>query len=377
MIDTLFPEPEADEQAEQRALVALSLIPGVGPGRIRALLARFGSAGRALYAPQRALLEVPGLGPQTADAIVANREATEVDGQFARAERSQATLLTAWSSAFPERLRQIYDPPAFLWVRGSIDTLSEPAVAIVGTRRATDYGKRVAHEFAYALARSGYTIVSGLAYGIDAAAHRGALEAGGLTIAVLGSGVDRVYPGAHRELAEAAIRSGAVVSEYPMGAAPDAPNFPRRNRIVSGLSLGALIVEAFDKGGALITSRIALEQNREVFAVPNSVYSKASEGCQRLIQQGYAKLVLTPEDIVEELGGSMTPTDRQAAEPAPPLELNDLERRLYDAIGAETVHIDALCERTGLDSSTALVYLLSLEFKGAVRQLAGKQFARA
>lgn len=374
MTAPLFPDDTAPAFDEAAALIALTLVPGVGGGRIRSLVSRFGSAAAALAAPPRALAAIPGIGPQTAAAIAAFDDVATVADQRTRAERAGATLLTAWDDAFPPALQEIYDPPVLLWMRGRIVADDQRAVAIVGTRRATEYGTRVAHDFAAELARRGFTIVSGLAYGIDAAAHRGALEAGGRTLAVLGSGVDRIYPARHARLASAIIEQGAVLSEYPMGAAPDAPNFPRRNRIISGLALGTLVVEAFEQGGALITARIALEQNREVFAIPSPIHSAAGAGTAHLIQKGYAKLVRTVDDLVEEFEGLDPRTP--PAPPEPP-DLQPLEQRLYDALGETPLHIDVLCRETGLDPSTALVYLLSLEFKGLVRQMAGKQFYRA
>jgi DNA processing protein len=235
----------------------------------------------------------------------------------------------------------------------------------------------MAHEFATALAEKGITVVSGLAYGIDAAAHQAAVDAGGRTLAVLGSGADRIYPSKHKRLADDIAAHGAILSEYPLGAAPDAPNFPRRNRIISGLSLGTLVVEAHEKGGALITARLAVEQNREVFAIPSPVHSRSGKGTNHLIQRGHAKLVLNVDDILDELGFADMPGAAPASAQAKPLEdLSAIEQELYAILEAEPQHIDAICQQTGYDSSTALVYLLSLEFKGLVRQMAGKQFLR-
>ncbi|SHK09547.1 DNA-processing protein DprA [Rhodothermus profundi] len=358
---------------ELRALVALTLVPGVGSGRIRALLARFGSAQRVLYASIAELMQVPGIGMQTAQRIVAFDDWDAVDMQFEQAERVGATLIPAWDERFPPLLRTIYDPPALLWMRGTWTPEDHHAVAIVGTRRPTDYGLRTARQFAAALAREGVTVISGLAYGIDAAAHRGALEAGGRTLAVLGSGVDRIYPARHERLARAILNQGALFSEFPLGAAPDAPNFPRRNRLISGLARAVLIVEAYETGGALITARLALEQNREVLAIPGVLHNPASAGTNRLIRDSLARLVCTPDDVLEAIGFGASPV---AQPPPSPPSLNGLERQLYDALEPEPLHIDVLCERTGLDPSTALVYLLQLEFKGLVRQLAGKQFYR-
>ena len=379
MSHSLFPEPSSGDvntQAEQHALIALSLVPGVGPGRIRALMARFGTAEAAMQASRKALAAVPGVGPQTAAAIAAFDAHDAVDEQLRRAEQHDIALVAAWDERFPPLLRQIYDPPAFLWLRGTLTEADARAVAIVGTRRSSDYGRRMARDFAYELGQRGFTVVSGLAYGIDAAAHQGTLEAGGRTLAVLGSGADRIYPAKHKALAREIAGHGAVLSEYPLGAAPDAPNFPRRNRIISGLSLGTLVVEAYEKGGALITARMAVEQNREVFALPSPVHSKSGAGTNRLIQRGHAKLVLTVDDIVEELGLSEPASASAPKAAAPPPDLHPIERQLYDALEAEPQHIDTLCQRTGHDPSTALVYLLGLEFKGLVRQMAGKQFFR-
>lgn len=258
-------------------------------------------------------------------------------------------------------------------------------ISVVGTRRCTDYGRAQAHHFAAELARKGFTVVSGLAYGIDAAAHKGALDAGGRTIAVLGSGVGRVYPPKHTSLADRIADSGALLSEYALDAEPDAPNFPERNRILSGLSLGTLVVESYAEGGALITARLALEQNREVFAVPGAITKDSSRGTNQLIQRGHAKLVMTLDDLLEELPEVTveSPDDvdaeavstTHASDPSPDLSGN--EAVLYEALSDTPMHVDALCEETNLDPSTALVHLLELEFKGLVRQLAGKQFRRA
>ncbi len=359
---------------EQRALVALALVPGVGPGRIRALVAALGSAKAIRSASARRLAAVDGVGPQTAQAIASFEADGAVDAQFEQAERVGATLVTLRDARYPPLLRQIYDPPPFLWVRGRLDAADEAGVAVVGTRKATDYGRRAAEHLADGLARAGVTVVSGLAYGIDIAAHRAALAAGGRTVAVLGSGVDRIYPSRHGAFVRQLLDEdrGAVVSEFPMGTAPDAPNFPRRNRLIAGMTRGTLVVEAREAGGALITACMALEQNREVWAVPAPLFSEMV-GTNRLIRRGYAALVTEVEDVLADLGGVSLPV----AQEEPPPDLNAVERRLYDALGAEPVHLDTLCERTGLDAPSALVYLLNLEFRGLVRQLAGKQFFRA
>jgi DNA processing protein len=369
--------------AEQRALVALSLVPGVGTGRIRALLAQFGSATAAMNASPTALKQVSGIGPETARSIIQFDDYAAVDQQLERAAQMDATLLAPWDEAYPARLRQIYDPPALLWMRGQLTAADRFALAIVGTRRCTDYGKQQAYRFGRALAEHGFTVVSGLAYGIDGAAHRGALDGGGRTIAVLGSGVNRIYPAKHTGLAKDIIQQGAVLSEYPLDAAPDASNFPARNRIISGLSVGTLVIESHEKGGSLITARLAVEQNREVFAIPSRLGTNAGVGTNQLIQRGHAKLVMDVADILEELRPDAIPSDpfgEEAAEsatvPDAAPSLSGIERTLYEVIGTDPVHIDVICADTGLEPSTALVYLLSLEFKGLIRQMAGKQFYR-
>ena len=370
----------ASDPEEQRALIGLSLVPGVGAGRMRALLAQFGSASAVMGASRTALTRVSGIGPQTAAAIATFDDYAAVDEQLERAAQMGATLIAPWDDRFPARLRQIYDPPALLWMRGTLTTDDDRCIAIVGTRRCTDYGRQQAYRFAQELVQHGFTVVSGLAYGIDAAAHRGALEAGGRTVAVLGSGVNRIYPTKHTQLARVIIAQGALLSEYSLDAAPDASNFPERNRIVSGLSLGTLVVESHRKGGALITARLAVEQNREVFAVPSALGRKAGRGTNRLIQRGHAKLVIDIDDILDELGVEAMPpepaADAREAATRSSHELNTIEQKLYEALDGEPVHIDALCDETGIEPSTALVYLLSLEFKGLVRQMAGKQFYR-
>jgi DNA processing protein len=381
----LFPpqsHPAVDpaDPEEQRALVALSLVPGVGPGRLRALLARFGSAVAVRRASPRQLAAADGVGRQTAEAVAAFRDEAGVERQFRRAADVGADLVTLHHPHYPALLRRIYDPPPLLWVRGRLAPEDERAVAVVGTRKATAYGKRAAEHFADGLARRGLTVVSGLAYGIDAAAHRAALEAGGRTLAVLGSGVDRIYPSRHAALVRHLLDAdaGAVVSELPLGAEPDAGNFPRRNRIISGLSLGTLVVEMRETGGALITAMMALEQDREVWAVPAPLFSEM-EGTNRLIRKSFAALVTGVDDVLADLEGVLGPSVPVSAPSAagPAEDLNRVERQLYDALGPEPVHLDALCAATGLDAPTALVYLLNLEFRGLVRQLAGKQFFRS
>ncbi|MEO0558856.1 MAG: DNA-processing protein DprA [Bacteroidota bacterium] len=366
--------------AERRALIGLSLVPGVGPTRVRSLLARLGTAEAVFSARPNALAAVEGIGRQTASSIVAFDDWGEVDRQLERAAAVGARLVMLHDDAMPRRLAQIYNPPPYLWVRGAFALEDELAVAIVGTRKVTDYGTRVSGRFAAGLAKAGVTIVSGLAYGIDIAAHRAALEAGGRTVAVLGSGVDRIYPSRHADVVRRIVEEGrgAVVSEFALGAAPDAPNFPRRNRIIAGLCMATLVAEARGTGGAMLTAAMALEQNREVFAVPAPVTSD-TQGTNQLIRQGYAALVTDVADVLDDLG--MAPSDDDApstqAEPSLPADLTVIERRLLEALTSEPRPLDLVCADASVDASQALVYLLQLEFRGLVRQLAGKQFFRA
>ncbi|MEM8557845.1 MAG: DNA-processing protein DprA [Bacteroidota bacterium] len=380
---------------DARALLTLASVPGVGPARVRALLARLGDAASVLNAHPRTLAQVEGIGMKTARAIVAFDGAEAIEAQLRQAEQVGARLLTLTDPAFPRALLELYDPPPYLWVRGALRPEDARAVAIVGTRKASAYGKRVAAHFAAGLVERGYTIVSGLAYGIDIAAHRAALDAGGRTLAVLGSGVDRIYPQAHTAVVRRIIEheQGAVLSEFPLGTKPDAPNFPRRNRIIAGLTLGTLVAEARVKGGALLTAYAALEQNREVFAAPIPLFHNGGEGNARLVQRGHAKLVASVDDLVAEIESQQIPSqpataqqlapafqtnraDSLAPSKPPPTDLNRVEQQLYDALSAEPIHLDVLCERSGVDVSNALVYLLGLELKGHVGQLAGRQFFR-
>lgn len=363
------------DDAERRALVALSLVPGVGSRRMRALMSSMGSAQAVLGASVASLASVPGIRPDLAVQIAAADYREVVEKQFSRAEKVGAGMVALRDPNYPFLLRQIHDPPVFLWMRGRLPVSDAPArtLAVVGTRRMSPYGLRVTGELTEALVREGFLIISGLAYGIDAAAHQAALDAGGRTIAVLGSGIDRIYPAQHTRLAEELMVEGALLSEYALGTAPDGIHFPRRNRIVSGLALGTLVIEAYEEGGALITARLAVEQNREAFAVPGSVHSSSSAGANRLIQKGEAKLVQGVEDILEELDMA------SKAMPAPAKDIPALspeETTLCRALSTTTgpLHISTLCLSAGMDPATALVHLLDLELKGIVKQLAGKQF---
>jgi len=356
----------------------LSLIPGVGPLTRKALLERFGSAEAVLSAPACELQGVPGVGAKLTRRIAAAQQEIDVEAEIAICREHGVAILTEADQQYPRALREIHDPPGVLFVKGSLQARDAMAIAIVGTRHATQYGLKQAERLAGSLARAGLTVVSGLARGIDAAAHRGALQAGGRTLAVLGSGVLNVYPPEHEKLAEEVVAHGALLSEVPPRAEPLGGMFPQRNRIISGLALGALIVEAGDRSGALITARHAMEQGREVFAVPGRVDGRTARGCHRLIRDG-AKLVETADDVLEELGPLVeaAPGDdghlvRHPAE----LVLNEVEQKVLAAVDTESTPVDDVVAATGLSVPQVLSTISVLEMRRLVRRLSGTSVVR-
>jgi DNA processing protein len=330
---------------------------------LRALLDRFGSV-EEIVAQPRAGLAGTGLADEKCDALVSPDEAA-IDAALAWLDADDHHLVTWGGDDYPEMLSQIPGPPLALYVNGDVDALHLPALAIVGSRNPTQGGERNAREFARHLAGQGFTIVSGMAQGIDAAAHRGALEGGGKTVAILGTGIDRVYPAVNRKLAHDIAKEGALVTEYPLGASPERWHFPERNRLIGGLSLGALVVEAARRSGSLITARLAGEQGREIFALPGSIHNPLSRGCHELIRQG-AKLVETAADIVTELGpltGHMRGDD----------DGYDMLRRCLDH---DPVSIDELGKRSGLTIEQLSSMLLILELHGEVESLSGGRYVK-
>lgn len=368
------PEPDL------RDLVLLTMVPGVGPLTCRALLEHFGSAGRVLDAAPGDLRAVPGVGPKLAEKLRNARQDFDPDTEIDLCRLKQVALIPRHDARYPTPLAEIPDPPALLYVRGTLEPRDHLAIALVGSRRCTAYGLRIAERLATTLARTGFTVVSGLARGIDAAAHRGALKGGGRTLAVLGHGLAQIYPPEHDELAREVVDSGALLTELPMTQGPLAGLFPQRNRIISGLCLGVVVVEAAPRSGSLSTAAHAMEQNREVFAVPGPVDSLASRGCHRLIRDG-ARLVETVDDILEELG----PLAREvrAAPDEPPvrhpaeLTLSDQERSLLGHLDNAPVGVDELIMRTRLTASQVMATLSVLELRRLVRRLPGHQFVRA
>jgi DNA processing protein len=344
--------------------VAFNNIPGIGRVRLSQLESYFGGLEQAWKAPL-AELKRSGLDAVAMRAISQWRDAISPEAEMEKLECYKVKVMTCNDSTYPSRLREIYDFPPVLYLRGSLLPEDEWCLAVVGTRRATVYGKQVTEEMVTDLARNRITIVSGLARGIDTIAHRAALEAGGRSLAVFACGLDIVYPGENEKLAREIMQNGALVSEYPLGARPRAENFPRRNRILSGLSLGVLVTEAGEDSGAMITARMALEQNREVFAIPGSILSPASRGTNQLIQDG-AKLVREYTDILEELNLMTVSHQIEMREVLP---ASGTESVLLKELSSEPTHIDEICRRSGLPVATVSGTLAMMELKGMVKQV--------
>ncbi|MFN8534873.1 MAG: DNA-processing protein DprA [Dehalococcoidia bacterium] len=350
--------------------IALAQVPGIGPSRFRRLETAFGDLRLAWQASGRELAAA-GLDERTREAILAARQTTDPDREIERLQRARVQALGWNDPAYPPLLREIDAAPPILFVRGTLRDEDRRAIAIVGTRRATAYGRQTAALFARDLADRGYTIVSGLARGIDTTAHLATLETGGRTIGVLGSGVDVIYPAENAKLAARIAEQGALLSEYPLGTKPAATNFPQRNRIISGLSRGVLVVEGDRKSGALLTLAYALDQNRETFAVPGSILSPLSAGPNEFIKRGLAKLVTSVDDLVEEVAATQGQFDFGEALPDDPIEAAVLAH-----LSAEPIHIDDLCALADLPAASVSASLVMLELKGSVRNLGGMQYAR-
>jgi DNA processing protein len=352
--------------------LGFSLVKGIGPARVRALLDAFGDVEAAWNASREDLRSV-GLNATLIDALIDARVHLDLHAELDRVDQAGFTLLTWEDPKYPERLLEIDAPPPALFVWGATEYEDRWAAAIVGTRKPTGYGTDVAHEVATTLARNGVTIVSGLARGVDSVAHRAAVEAGGRTLAVLGSGVDYIYPREHRRLAEKIAENGAVLSDYPLGTRPEPGNFPPRNRIISGLALVVVIVEAGESSGALITAEFAADQGREVFAVPGSIYSHASRGTNRLIQSG-ARPLLSADEVLEALNLDVLARQETVSEALPE---DETERQLLQALAGEPLHVDELGVRCGLPVAQVSASLAMLELKGRVRQVGGMHYMRA
>lgn len=359
----------------------ISLLPKIGPSRGRVLLGAFGSFSSLRRATAADLMRLDGFNDILTshllgalhDAQLLGEIERQVDRSLLVADRYGIHLLTFEHPSYPALLHVLYDAPLYLFVRGTLHEEDARAVAVVGTRAPSEYGRHAARSIVETLAEQGVCIVSGLAVGIDTEVHRAALAAGTRTVAVLGSGTANIYPSSNIELALRISEHGCLVSELPVDAKPEAVNFPRRNRIISGMTRATVLVESGSEGGAVLTAKLALDQNREVYAVPGSIFSKRSDGSHLLIRLGRAHLLARPAQMFDDMPvlGSPVPTVRQA----PQLTLQ--EALVFAAIGEEPLHIDDLAMRTGISAQELLVVLLQLEFRAVVRQLPGKHFIRA
>lgn len=351
--------------------LAFSHVPGVGYVRITKLLDAFGDLERAWHADAHTLRRA-GMGPKTVEAILKVRSELDLDQAHARLQQLGIRILTLFSPDYPESLREIQGPPAFLFVKGKLQKDDRLSVAIVGTRSASSYGTIVADRISGDLARIGLTIISGLARGIDGISHQAALDVDGRTLAVLGSGLDRIYPSEHRRLAEEICQHGALVSEYPPGTGPEGHHFPARNRIIAGLAMGVIVIEAAERSGALITANFAAEQGKEVFALPGDIRRKTSEGTNRLIQDG-AHPLLDVSEVCEVLG-------IQSWKTAPMIDrykpTDEIEAALLDIIGEESADIDHLFERTEYPIHKIQAALSMLELEGVIQAVGSRHYAR-
>ena len=390
---------------ETKSLIHLNLIQGVGPKTVQVLFELFGSAEQALNATQAELEKRENLSPAIRELLIRKQVKIPLEKELELIEQYGCQVITQDDAAYPPLLKEIADAPLMLYVKGELKPEDALSISCVGSRSAKDYGRQVSHRFSYQLAQRGVTVVSGLARGIDTNAHRGALDAGGRTIAVMGNGLSLIYPASNDKLAEEIMQAGALISEFPMGMQPMGKNFPRRNRIISGMTLGTIVVEASNRSGALITARHALEQGREVFAVPGPIFSELSTGTHKLIREG-AGLVHSVEELLEALpqharnmlstsmsmpldtpvtdapssteaeprrrASSSVPTSPEPA--APPPELTDDEKTVFQAIEAPSTHIDVIVQTTQMPVGKVSSVLLMLELKGVVQQLPGKFF---
>jgi len=360
---------------ESEAYFIVNLVSGIGPVRAKRLRDRFGSLDRALVSREADLRSVEGIGPELARTLASWEASTDAEKERKWADELSLTILTPADVAYPASLGEIYDPPLVLYIKGKIPETWPRGVAVVGSRETSHYGLETAKKLSYQIAYAGVPVISGLARGIDTAAHLGALAARGITWAVLGCGLDKMYPPENDTLAAKIVESGGcLISELPLGTAPDKRTFPMRNRIVSGLSFGVLVIEAGRQSGALITARQALDQGRQVFAVPGRIDNPHAQGCHQLIKDG-AKLVEGVEDILAELE-FLIPRESVATPRPLPANLSGDEEKVYAAIELDETPIDLITQTTGLPSGTVSSTLLRLEMKKLIKQLPGKMFVR-
>lgn len=363
----------------REALVALNMIEHVGPVRVRQLLEHFGEAPKILSASKSQLLQVRGIGEDVADSISNWEKTVDLAGELKRIQEYGCHILTQDHENYPDLLKQIYDPPIVLYVKGELTAKDKNSIAMVGSRMTTHYGIEVARKLAYQLAYIGVTVVSGGARGIDTAAHQGVLSAKGRTVAVLGTGINIIFPTENAELFQRISENGAIITQFPFNRKADKQSFPIRNRIVAGMTMGTVVVEANLTSGALITANMAVEYGRQIFAVPGRIDSPRSKGCHELIKKG-AKLCEGAEDVLSEFEYLFPTSNRPpgASETGvlPTLTLSENEQKIYDAVNEHELSIDEIIRKSGLPSSTVSVALLGLEMKRLVKQLPGKMFVR-
>jgi len=371
-----------DQITEDRiAAIRLAMVSGVGPRIRQSLIERFGSAIEVFLAGPSELREVKGVGPKLMNAIVRAVDEIDVPAEIQRCRENGIRILIETDDDYPRMLKEVCDPPGVLFVRGELRETDGLSVAIVGTRHPTTYGRQQAERLAGCLARAGLTVISGLARGVDGVAHRGAIDAGGRTVAVLGSGVMNIYPPEHKNLADDIAQSaGAVVSENPPLTAPQGGMFPQRNRIISGMTLGTIVIEAAYRSGALITARHAMEQNREVFALPGRVDNRMAGGCNRLIRDG-ATLIESVDDVLEQLGPLVEPIagsgdDGRTVRSPAELQLNDIERAILDLVEADGTPIDTVITGSGMAAHQVIATLSVLEMRRLVRRTGGGTVVR-
>lgn len=360
-------------------LYLLLSVEGIGPGRIRNLLAKFKSTKNILSADYQSLTNVEGISTNLAKRISkASQERDKIERfaetELKKLEKIGGEIITVWDEEYPQLLKKIYDPPILFYLLGSLTDKDQYSIAIVGTRQPTNYGKIQTEKISAELSGQGITIVSGMARGIDSIAHNSAIKSGGRTIAVVGTGLNVIYPPENKKLFEKIAESGAVISEFVLGTKPDAQNFPRRNRLISGLCLGVIIIETGIAGGAMQTAAFALDQNREVFALPGNVGVKQADGTNLLIQKSEAKLIRSAEDVILELELKLKPVLGKNI-PKQQIDLSLFEEKIINIMNSEPLHIDKIAQMANLSTSDCLVNLLSLEFKGLIKQLPGKMFA--
>ena len=363
----------------------LKSITSLGDVRIRRIAAKFNNLGHLFTSDLQTLKSIDGISEKTLREVESAVNKSNVFEEsylklLEKLEKSNIKVTTIFDENYPQNLKNIYDAPVILYYYGNMSESDRYSIGIVGTRTPSDYGRKVCRDLSKELANRGLPVVSGLAIGIDSIAHNSCLESGGITYAVLGSGVDNLYPPDNKHLYERIKETGAVISEFEIGSKAEKVNFPRRNRVVSGISLGTLIVESRIKGGSLITAEFALDQNRELFAVPGNITAKNSDGCNNLIKKGYAKLVSSADDIISEFNIQISDLVNTKSNKIPDTEqkeMNVFEQKIYNALNdTEPTSIDKICELTELNISDCLVNLLTMEFKGLVSQLPGKYFLK-